>query len=81
MKTFIISLIFACAIATEQSTPEELQPTAEDCPFLRVFDKNEDGRWEFSQDLVPDLPQLSFADVDGEAIREWVTSKQDSMAL
>ena len=58
-----------------------MEPTAEDCPFLRVFDKNEDGRWEFSQDLVPDLAQLSFADVDGEAIREWVTSKQDSMAL
>ena len=78
---FIVSLIMASALAEAEDLATSVEPTAEDCPFLRVFDKNEAGRWEVSRDLMPDLPQLTFSDVDGAAVHDWLASKEESKEL
>ena len=79
--TFTVSLIMASTLAQSDDLADSVEPTAEDCPFLRVFDKNAEGRWEVSRDIVPDLPQLSFSDVDKAAVADWLASKEESMEL
>lgn len=54
------------------------EPTAEDCPFLKVFEQNDAGQWQLKR---PDLPEITFSDVDEEAIRAWVESKETEAEL
>lgn len=56
-KAFIASLVAVYALAqddaavAEESTSSE--PTAEDCPFLKVFEQNDAGQWQTKH---PELP-------------------------
>ena len=85
-QAFIASLVAVCALAQGDAAATEAgastgvveEPTAEDCPFLKVFERNDAGQWQFRQ---PDLPKISFADVDKEAIRAWVESKETEAEL
>lgn len=53
--TFAASLIAMCAFAQEDSAaivedwttevPVPVEEEAEECPFLKVFEKNEEGQW------------------------------------
>ena len=52
------------------------EPTAEDCRFLRVFEQNDAGQWQRKNKLLPNLPTISYSDVDPEAFRTWVESKK-----
>ena len=55
----------------EEPAPE---PTAAE-KFASMFELNEEGRWEVAK--RPDLPQLSWSDVDPVEIEAWYQGKVD----
>ena len=55
----------------EEPAPE---PTAAE-KFASMFEMNEEGRWEVAK--RPDLPQLSWSDVDPVEIEAWYQGKVD----
>ena len=78
-QAFIASLVAVCALAQGAVAEEQ---TAEDCAFLKVFEKNDDGQWQRKRKYeLPNLPTISFSEVDPEAARAWVESKKAEDAL
>ena len=52
---------------TPEKTPAE--------KFKDMFELNEEGRWEIAK--LPDLPQLSWSDVDPDEVEDWFNGKVD----
>lgn len=79
--TFAASLItaFACAQEPVPATPLDTEGLVYEEPtpaekFASMFEQNEEGRWQLR---MPDLPKISWADVDDQEITEWFKSKSD----
>ena len=72
----------ACTLAASVLA-QEAEPTAEDCPFLKVFERNDAGQWQVKAEHMPlsDLPQISFTDVDCQALQDWVADQEAEMQL
>ena len=64
--TFAAGLVAMCVSAQEDTAAVAIieEEPVEECPFLKVFEQNEVGQWEFKDSVMPNLPQISFADVD-----------------
>ena len=53
---------------TNSTMPEERRVTMDD-----IFELNDDGMWQFK---TPDVPKLSFADIDQTAMENWGKEKE-----
>ena len=51
----------------------EPEPTAAE-KFASMFEQNEAGQWELA---LPDLPKVSWADVNPEEVEDWFNDKVD----
>lgn len=53
---------------------ESYEPTPAE-KFASMFELNEEGRWQIAE--MPDLPKLSWNDVDPVEIEQWYQGKMD----
>ena len=70
MMKYTIALIAACAHAQDYYyEEEEPQPSM----ISQLFEQNEAGQWTV---VVPEIPTLSFSDVDEAEIDSWAADKE-----
>ena len=76
MMKYTIALIAATAHAQDYYVDEyatEEQPSL----ISQLFEQNEQGQWAI---VVPEIPTLSFTDVDEATIESWAADKEAAYA-